>query len=137
MASRSVRPPSPPKIGRTRLLPPPKAPPLKPTRVVGENGRILAPSKLKKAASMAARWPASSGRFNMASAISSRTGMGSGTNRLGNHDGVGGMKANRRVEVEQAAKIGRSDQDLGFGGLDIGLAPGELGGGSIRVGGPA
>ena len=86
---------------------------------------------------MAARWAASSGRFNMPTCDQLANRHGVGDERLRNHDGVGGMKANGRVEIQQAAEIGRSDQDLGFGGLDIGLAAGELSGGSIRVGGPA
>ena len=104
MASRSVRPLMPPKIGRTRLLPPPKPPRAEADQVVGENGKIFAPSRFISAAWMAARWAASSGRWSKPRAISSATGIGSGTSGWGTTYGVGRMQANRRVEIQELAK---------------------------------
>ena len=120
MASRSVRPLIPPKIGRTRLLPPAKPPALKPTSVVGENGRILAPSRFSRAAWIAARWAASSGRFKQAQGDQLRDRDRIGDDRLRHHERVGRMQANRRVEVQEPAELGRGGEDLALGGLDAG-----------------
>ena len=53
--------------------------------------------------------------------------------RMRNHEGIGRMQANRRVEIQEPAKHGRRGQHLALGRLDIGLAAGQLGGRSIGV----
>ena len=49
------------------------------------------------------------------------------------HEGVGRMQANRRVEIQDPAEHCRRGEYLALGRLDIGLAAGQLGGRSIGV----
>ena len=53
--------------------------------------------------------------------------------RIGDHEGVGRMQPNRRIEIQDPAKHGRRGEDLALGRLDIALAAGQLGGRSIGV----
>ena len=134
IASKSLRPPKPPKIGRTRLLPPPKPPALiadvnrrrewqrlrsvqeqQPLDDRGTLGRQLGPAQEAQGDQLA-------------------DGNRVGHQRVRNNIGVGRVKANRWIEVQELAEPRRGRQQLGFDLLQVGLASLQVRGGAVGVG---
>ena len=118
------------------MLPPAEAAlALKPTIVVGENGKIFAPSRFMRAAWMAARCAASSGRFKKPSTGDQLfNGDRVGYERMRNDKGIGRMQTNRWIKIQDLAESCRRGENFRFGGLDISLASGQLSCRAIGVG---
>ncbi|MFO0892679.1 MAG: hypothetical protein U0790_26495 [Isosphaeraceae bacterium] len=116
------------------MLPPPKPPPLNPTRAVGENGRIREPSSAQER--LADHRPA----LAQLRAAQQRQGdflaerHRAGDDRLGHDPGIGRVQPQRGVEIEHEAEPGRGRQDGALGRLDVRLALVQLGAGPMGVG---
>ena len=108
--SKSVRPPKPPKIGRTRLLPPPNPPALKPMRIVGENGSAF--GFVQDQQSLDDRGPLGRqlGPLQQAQGDQLPDGNWVGHQRVRNDIGVGRVQANRRIEIQDLAEPCRGRQ---------------------------
>ncbi len=111
MASRSVRPLIPPKIGRTRLLPPAKPPALKPTMVVGEKGQDLRPVQIHQGGLDGRPLGGQLGPIQEAHGDQLGHRDRIGHDRMRHHEGVGGMEANRGIEIQEPAEHGRGRRE--------------------------
>ena len=81
-----------------------------------------------------ARWAASSGRRKQAQGDQLADGNRVGHQRVWNNIGVGRVKANRWIEVQELAEPRRGRQQLGFDLLQVGLASLQVRGGAVGVG---